>query len=332
MLTRRPFLAGAVAGAGAAAAGLALPLFARASTAEPASVVTAEPFAVVLDWLLDANHAALFAAIHSGAFARAGLDVTLVAPSDPDLPCRMVAAGQADLAISYGTQIDMITEAGLPLLRIATLIDRPLNTVMALADGPVRTLADLKGRSVGVSVGGVEEALLGAMLQSVGLAIGDVSTVKVNYGMVPALLSHRLDAAIGAFRNDEVLEVGELARPPRVFLPEAHGVPAYDELILVARRDRAGDPRLVRFVRALREGTRVLLADPAAMRRAFVLAHPEQDTVLGRASWDATMPAVAVDPARLDRARYLAFQAFAVSHGIVAHAQPLDQVAVQLLG
>ncbi|MBV9509698.1 MAG: ABC transporter substrate-binding protein [Caulobacteraceae bacterium] len=315
VMLRRSFLAGAAASGAVLAAGCRAP----------------NRLTVVLDWLLDANHAALFAAKASGAFQRAGLEVDLVAPADPDSPCRLVAAGKADVAIAYGTQINMIVSAGLPLLRIATLIDRPLNTVSALAGGPIHTLVDLKGRKVGLSVGGVEEALLDAMLQSVGLRAADLNLIKVNYDMVTALVDGRLDAAVGAFRNVEVLELRQMGHPPVVFRPEDYGVPLYDELILVARADRRGDPRLARLLSALKAGTQVLLKDPEAMWRIFAAAHPELATPLNHASWIATMPAIAPDPAALDDARYLAFQAFALKHGVIAKALPLDRFAVQIM-
>lgn len=124
MIQRRPFLLGAAA----TGAGLAVGRRALASAADR--------MRVILDWLLNANHAALFAAGQCRAFLRAGLQVALVSPSDPDSPSRLIAAGQADLAVGYGSQINMIAAAGLPVLRVATLIDRPLNTVMALGDGP----------------------------------------------------------------------------------------------------------------------------------------------------------------------------------------------------
>jgi putative hydroxymethylpyrimidine transport system substrate-binding protein len=295
-----------------------------------ASAAPAERLTVVLDWLLGTDHAALFAALQSGAFARAGLDVDLIAPSDPDLPSRLVAAGQADLAVGYGTQINMIDAAGLPLVRIATLIDTPLNTVMALGNGAIRTLADLKGKTIGYSVAGVEDAILGTMLQSAGLALSDVTTVKISYDMVSALLARRLDAAIGAFRNVEVLQVQMLGEHPAVFLPEQHGVPPYDELIVLARRDRLADPRLKAFLAGLQEGTGLLLKTPESVWRAFAAAHPEQDTRLNRASWQATLPAIAPTPARLDAQRYLAFQDFAVAHGIASRRLPLDAFAVQI--
>jgi putative hydroxymethylpyrimidine transport system substrate-binding protein len=291
----------------------------------------AEKLTVILDWLLDANHAALFAAQHSGAFARAGLAVDLVSPSDPDSPARLVAAGQADLAVSYGTQINMLDSAGLPLLRIATLIDRPLNTIMALSGRGIQTLADLRGKTIGISVGGVEEALLYVMLQSAGVKPAEVTVVKVNYNMVIALVTHRLDAAIGAFRNAEVLQVEEMKLLPVVFLPEQAGVPLYDELILVTRRDRRTDPLIARFVLALREATATLLAAPQPMYQSFAAAHPEQATAFGQASWTATLPAIARDPAGLDKNRYAAFQQFALRQGIINATLPLDMFAAQIV-
>ena len=65
-------------------------------------------------------------------------------------------------------------QLGLPLTRIGTLISTPLNTVVVLADGPIKSIKDLKGRKVGFSVGGLEDALLGAMLEKAGLKLSDV--------------------------------------------------------------------------------------------------------------------------------------------------------------
>jgi len=304
---------------------------AAASLAAGRAAWATEKFTVILDWLLDANHAALFAGQHGGAFAQAGLDVDLVAPSDPDSPGRLVAAGQADLAVSYGSQINMLDSAGLPLLRVATLIGRPLNTIMAVGGRGISKLSDLRGKAVGISVGGVEEAMLNTMLQAAGVQRSEVTVVKVNYNMVTALVTRRLDAAIGAFRNAEVLQLQEMKLQPVVFLPEDYGVPLYDELILVCRRDRRNDSRVARFVAALRTATAQLLAAPAPVYAAFSAAHPEQGTAFGAASWQATMPAIAADPGQLDKARYLAFQAFALRHGIVRTSMTLEDFATELV-
>nr|WP_321985714.1 ABC transporter substrate-binding protein [uncultured Lichenicoccus sp.] len=283
----------------------------------------------MLDWLLNPNHAGLFAAQHTGAFARAGLKVKIVSPSDPDSPSRLVAAGQVDLAVGYGAEINMIVSAGLPLARIASLIDRPLNTIIAL--GGIKTLADLRGKTIGYSVAGVEEAVLDVMLGSAGLKRDGFTAVKVNYDMVAALLSRRLDAATGAYRNAELIQLRQMGRDPAVFLPEEHGVPMYDELILIVQRARLGDARLSRFIAALRDGVAALQKDPDGLFRAFADAHSELDTPYTKASWQATMPLLARDPGQLDEARYRTFQDFCVTQGIIPKPLPVDQFAVQLV-
>jgi putative hydroxymethylpyrimidine transport system substrate-binding protein len=300
-----------------------------AAAASLASHATAaEPFTIVLDWLLNANHAALLTGVLRGVFARAGADVNLVAPSDPDSPVRLAAAGRADLAVGYGSQINMLVAAGLPVIRVGTLIDRPLNSVMAIGGRGIVRLADLRGKRIGFSVSGVEEAMLAAMLASAGVSRADVTLVKVNFAMVPALLSGSLDAAIGAFRNMEVLQVKMMHQDAVVFLPEDYGVPAYDELILIARKDRAADSRIGAVITALRDATSDLLAAPGPVWDAVAAAHPELNTPLMRASLRETLPAFARDPARLDAARYLAFQDFAARSGLVSKSLPLADFAV----
>ncbi len=272
----------------------------------------ADKFTVILDWFIDTNHAALFAAQYCGDYAAQGLDVSILPPADPDSPPRLVAAGQADLAVSYQTQLNMMDDHGLGLVRVATLVNRPLNTVMALGASGIRTMEDLKGRKIGVSVGGVEEALLGAMLKDHHLSLEDVTVVKVNFQMLPALMSRQLDAAIG------------------VFTPEANGVPPFDELILVAAHDKLGDPRIKRFLTALKQGAACLAAHPDTVWADLIKDHPEMDTALNKAAWAATLPLLAPDPAVLDAKRYEVFQDFLVQQGIVAKALPIDQFAVQL--
>ena len=56
---------------------------------------------VLLDWFVNPDHGPLIIAQEKGYFADAGLEVEIVAPADPSAPPKLVAAGQADIAISY---------------------------------------------------------------------------------------------------------------------------------------------------------------------------------------------------------------------------------------
>ena len=145
-----------------------------------------------------------------------------------------------------------------------------------LEGGPIKAIADLKGRKIGFSVGGFEDALLGAMLGHHGLKLADVELVNVNFALSPALLSGQVDAVIGAFRNFELNQLALEGRPGRAFYPEEQGVPTYDELIFLANNAALDDPRLGRFLDAVEQGVQYLVNHPDESFALFVK---------GRRSW-----------------------------------------------
>ncbi|HYP64018.1 MAG TPA: ABC transporter substrate-binding protein, partial [Acidocella sp.] len=208
-----------------AAAMLAAPALAR--------VAAAEKFTIILDWFVNPDHAPLFAAKYCGAYARAGLDVNLIAPTDPDLPPRLLAAGKADAALSYQPQLYLLVDQGLPVRRTGTLIGKPLNTLTALGSSGIKTLADLKGKKIGYSVAGMETVQIATMLKTVGLTNDDVTLVNINFNLVTSLQSHQVDAVIGTYRTYEDIQLAQAGLDPVIFYPEQHGVPTSEELILL---------------------------------------------------------------------------------------------------
>ena len=298
---------------------------ALATTFASASAHAADKMTVLLDWFVNPDHAALIVARDNGTFAKHGLDVTLVAPADPNAPPKLVAAGQADLAVSYQPQLHLLAGEGLPLVRVGALVAQPLNTLIVLEGGPVKSLADLKGRKVGFSVGGFEEALLDTMLASAGLSVRDVTLINVNFSLSTALMSGQVDAVIGGFRNFELNQLAIEKRPGKAFLPEAHGVPAYDELILVAQRDRLDAAKIGRVLAALAEATTWIKANPDAAWKIFVASGKELDNELNRRAWRDTVPLLASDPSDLDTARYTAFADFLQKKGVLKRPAPVDR-------
>lgn len=291
----------------------------------------ADKLTVILDWFVNPDHAPLYVALEKGFFKDRGLEVELIAPSNPSDPAKLVAAGKADIAVSYQHQHQMQVDQGLPLVRIATLIATPLNSLVVLADGPIKSIADLKGKTIGYSVGGFETVLLKVMLARAGLTLDDVKLVNVNFSLSPALFTGQADATMGAFRNFELNQMDIEKRPGRAFLVEEHGVPSYDELILVAGSKHLADPRLRRFVDALEEAVQHLVNHPDESWRLFVSHGRENlDDELNRRAWRDTLPRFALRPGALDRNRYLRFARFLEGEKIVSKVPPLDTWAVEL--
>ncbi len=308
-----------------AAAGLAGLLALAAVPAHAADKLT-----VLLDWYVNPDHAPLIVAKEMGYFDAAGLDVTLVPPADPSAPPRLVAAGQAEVAVSYQPNLYLSVKEGLPLVRFGTLVSTPLTALVALKDGPVKSIADLKGKTVGYSVAGLEDALLGTMLADAGLKPEDVTMVNVNFALSPALVAGKVDAVIGAYRNFELTQIKLEGKEGVAFFPEEHGVPVFDELIYVTRKDLIADPRLKRFLGAVESATIYILNHPDAAWQVFVKANPKLDDELNRTAWQDTLRRFAHAPAALDAGRYARFGAFMKQHGLIDTVEPVEAYAPAL--
>ena len=302
--------------------------FAAALAATPAAA--ADKLTVLLDWFVNPDHAPLVIAKEGGFFARAGLDVDLVAPADPSAPPRLVAAGQADVAVTYQPDLMLQVKEGLPLVRFGTLIETPLNCLIVLKDGPVKTLADLKGKKVGFSIASFQDAYLSAILSSVGLTADDVTLVNVNFNLVSALLSGQVDAALDGYRNFELTQLDIEKHPGIAFYPEEHGVPVYDELIYVTSQKMKDDPRLPRFLAAVEEATIFLTNHPEEAKARFMASNKDLDDELNRRAFDLTLPRFAKRPAALDEGRYQRFAEFLKEKGLLDTVPPIDSYAVVL--
>ena len=279
---------------------------------------------LLLDWFVNPDHAALVIAKQRGIFAKHGLDVELIAPADPSAPPKLVAAGQAEYAVSYQPTLQMLVAEGLPLVRVGVLVAQPLNSLVVLEDGPVKTIADLKGRKVGYSIAGFEEALLGAMLEKAGLTLKDVTLINVNFALTTALMSKQVDGVIGAFRNFELNDLELHKAKGRLWPVETNGVPSYDELILVTKRETVDVTRTRKLLAAIAEATTWLRANSDEAWGIFSKSGKELDNALNKLAWKDTLPLLAPDPAALDRSRYQAFADFLVKRGLIKETPPLD--------
>ena len=285
---------------------------------------------LMLDWFVNPDHGPIVLAEELGYFADAGLEVEIVTPADPNDPPRMVAAGRVDLAVSYQPQLHLSRHAGLPLVRVGTLVETPLTCLVTLADGPVQSIPDLKGRKVGFAVAGVQEVMLAAMLAHHGLAPGDVEQINIGWSISPALMSGQVDAVIGAFRNFELSQLALEGREGRCFYPEAEGIPAYDELIYVADPARMDADVIDRFLLATERAALHIVNQPEAAWEMFRDTDATLATELNARAWADTWPRFAMRPAALDHGRYTRFEAFLAASGATPGGIPATDLAVDV--
>ena len=305
-------------------------LLASAFSVFAAPLWAQDQMTLLLDWFVNPDHGPVIIAQENGYFADVDLEVDVIAPADPSDPPKMVAAGRADLAISYQPQLHLQIHEGLPLQRVGTLIATPLNCLLTRADGPISSPADLKGRKVGFSVGGVEEAVLGHVLNTHGLTLDDVELINVNWSLSPSLMSGQVDAVIGAFRNFELNQMDIEGVPGRCFYVEEEGLPAYDELIYVANSETMDTDMIMRFLAATEKATQYIVNHPEEAWQIFANTAPELQDELNARAWADTLPRFALRPTAMDAGRYETFEAFLHDAGLIPEVHPVSKIAIDV--
>jgi len=248
---------------------------------------------LMLDYLPNADHAGIYEAIADGAFRRAGLDVEPIVPPDPAAPLKLLAAGRADVAISYEPEVLLARDKGLKIVSIGALVQRPLTSIMALPKSKVRSVNDLQGKTIGTAGIPYQSAYLKTILAGAGVPQDSVKEVNVNFNLIPAMLSGRADATLGAFWNVEGVQLQREKRHPVIIPVDRAGVPTYNELVLVVREQdaRARGPYLRAFLRALAQGHEALRKNPEAGVRALVARNRDLNPDTTLAQVRATLPA-----------------------------------------
>lgn len=290
----------------------------------------ADKMSLILDWFINPDHGPIIVAQQKGYFKDVGLEVEIIPPADPADPPKLAAAGKADLAVSYQPQLHLQVSEGLPLKRVGTLIGTPLNCLLALKDGPIQKISDLKGKKVGFSVPGFEEALLGSMLKSDGLSMDDVEVVNVNWSLVPSVLSKQVSAVIGSYRNFDLNQMEIEGVEGRCFYPEENGVPAYDELVYVANPDKMDTDKIKRFLAATEKATQYIVNEPNEAWKLFASYSKELQDELNEKAWVDTWPRFTLSPSALDHGRYARYETFLKEAGLIKEIKPVNDLAVDL--
>jgi putative hydroxymethylpyrimidine transport system substrate-binding protein len=300
---------------------------------------SSQPFTLMLDWVPNADHAGIYQALADGDFAKAGLDLHVQIPSDPAAPLKLVAAGKVDAAISYEPELLLARNQNLPLVSVAALVQKPLTSIVSVGAKHITSPAKLKGKRIGTAGIPYQHAYLTTILARAGVPQGSVKETNVGENLVPAMLSGRVDATLGAYWNVEAVQLAQLHKHPNVIHMEQVGVPNYDELVVVVRKNTiVNHPDLVRrFVQALGRGYEAVRRDPQTAVDNLVHASSGLDPKLQLASVTATLPAFfPANPADpwgwQDPKQWAAYGQWMLSHHLISNPNAvLDASTNELL-
>lgn len=235
---------------------------ASSASPSPSSSVAPVKLTVGLGYIPGVQFAPFYLAQQSGAYAAAGLDVTIQNQIDPDL-ISLVGSGGLDLALADGTSMIPAVSQGIPVRYLATIYGVLPNVVIARTDAGITSPADLAGKRVGTpgQYGSGYLTLLG-ILSEASLEIGDVSLdLYPDYGQTQALISGTADATTG-YANNDLVQAKAAGVEVEVFYASAAAPFAGPGLISSPSTIESKRDAIRAFIAATLEAMRQIAANP----------------------------------------------------------------------
>ena len=276
-----------------------------------------QPHAVplALDFVPNAAHAPIYAAVRRGYDRADGIRLRIVAPGEGPDSLKLVLLGKATVGVLDIHDLAIARQKGLPVVGIGALVQRPLGALLAQPD--IARPRDLDGKRIGVSGLPSDPAFVSAIVDHDGGHFSQIKQVTIGFNAVSALMTRRV-AAVPAFWNAEGVALAQRGKRIHTFRVEDYGAPPYPEVVFITSRKTLASRRadVVATLRAIASGVRDVEAHPDdAVRQMAKVA--QSNAGLMRAQLNAVKPLF--QPAiRLDRPLLERWASFDARVGLVS--------------
>lgn len=236
-----------------------------------------------LKWLINMSTVGDIVGQKQGLFKAQGLDVT-IKPGGPERDAlRELELGYADFGVASADQVIQATAKGAPIVVIAQLFQvNPLQWIYFKDKAAFNTLADLKGRTIGVTFGKNDEFIMRTLLSKGAIADNQVRLFSVRLDYTP-FYKRQVDLW-PVYANTQAIEIGrklQAAGESVGFLnPADYGVRFVANSVVTSARMMTEQPDVVRrFKAALLNGWRTAL-DPVNTDLAITAVQQyDRDTI-----------------------------------------------------
>ena len=279
---------------------------------------------LVLDFVPNAVHSGIYAALSRGYYEDAGVALKVQPPGESTDAPKLLGAGRVEFAILDIHDLGIARERGIDLVGVMPIVQRPLAAVIARGDGPVRHPREMEGNRVGVTGLPSDEAVVDSEVEADGGDPAKVERVTIGFNAVASLAAGRVDAATG-FWNAEGVALRRQGVPVRVFEVDEFGAPPYPELILTTSRETLeDDPELVDDVVAATErGYESAVEGPDAALDDLLAANPELERDEQQAQLAVLLPILRPEP--FDRSVLESWAAWDLRHGLLEERLDVEQ-------
>jgi NitT/TauT family transport system substrate-binding protein len=239
-----------------------------------------DPVHYRLKWLFNCSVAGDLVADDQGLFKEKGLTV-MVKPGSPERDAiKELELGRAHFGVASADQIIRALDKGADIVVIAQLFQiNPLQWIYRPDKTPIKTPLDLKGQTVGITYGGIDENIMRALMSKYRISQSDLTLYSVRYDFTP-FYQKKVDLwpiyrnAQGPIIGDKIKSAGEVVA---YFDPDAYGIRTVANSVITSAQVLKDYPQLVdKFLAALLKGWEMAM-DPANAEKTVQIIHRFDD-------------------------------------------------------
>jgi len=213
-----------------------------------------------------------------GYFEQEGLDVEVLPGKGSTYVVQQVSAGTVPVGIGVPAAILPAVARGQKLKFFYTYAVKNLFDLVVPEDSPVKSVADLKGKAVGITdLGSGEVPLVRALLAAANLRPGENVTMTVIGEKAPTILAAFRDGRVQAFGGaaNDLVWLYQAGFKPRSLSGEYRELPSsgifVTEKVFTEKRDA-----LVKIGRSVARGTLFAMTNPDAAAAIMAKLFPDQ--------------------------------------------------------
>ena len=211
-----------------------------------------------LKWLFNTSVAGDIYAEAEDFFKEAGLAVNVKEGSPEKNAINELELKRADFGVASADQVIRALDRGTKILVIAQLFQvNPMQWIYRADQPEIKTLQDLKGRSIGITFGGNDETIMNTLLAKAGIRKKDLTLTGVRFDFTP-FLRKKVDVW-PVYRNSQGVILEDKLKRERekvyFFNPSDFGVNFVANSVITSEAMLKNNPDIVeKFLNALLKG------------------------------------------------------------------------------
>lgn len=276
------------------------------------SSASAQALTIALDWFLNPYHAPLIIAKDLGFFKKQGIEIEWIPTGSTEEGARLVALQRADAAISSHPRHIFHVAKGLPLVRIAALMDKPYEVFVTCQPFQPGMRIGHAGSGAGFSY-----LVIRTGLKQHHLKPEDVHLIPQRLGLVTAIMQEQITAAVDVPAAYDLSTLRAHIPHLKVFSYAELGIPTYDQLIIVIHQKHRDDAIWRQFIIGLKNAIAYIRSQPDEVWSFLQTHYPEFSIKYNSAIWQELVQQFAADPGYLDHEKYQTFHDFMIASDVL---------------